>query len=89
MVVPVEGESFISFTSPPEITMDTPEEEPFVPVVMVTFETEAIEGRASPLNPMVFMLKRSSSVRVCLWHAVRNRGARPPCPSRSRYRIPS
>src|SRR4030043_808036 len=82
--VPIEGESFISFTSPPYISTDIPTPplvppllrggwggEFFSPVMSLTFETDAIDERASPLNPIVFILNRSSSLEsllvACLW----------------------
>ena len=48
--------SFIDNTSPAEIDISLPKLASAVLLLKLTWETEAMEGNASPLNPKVFIL---------------------------------
>ena len=67
MVVPLlTPHSSNDKNSPPSITSSLPKSFPSVFVFIFTFDTEAIDGRASPLNPKVLMENISSDVFILL-----------------------
>ena len=69
----------------PSIVILVPILLPFLQVVILSLETEAIEGNASPLNPEVLTVCKSSKERIfdveCFWKANSASSASMPSPS--------
>ena len=67
IIVPVGAPvSDTFFIFPPSMIISVPVSDCLFFVTIVNFETDAMLGRASPLNPSVAMEKRSSSVYILL-----------------------